>query len=328
MADTTKIEWTDATWQITTGCSVTSPGCKNCYAMRLAGTRLQHHPSRAGLTRDTKTGPVWTGEVRFNKQWLDQPLRWRRPRRIFVSAHGDLFHEALSDADIDRVFAVMALCPQHTFQCLTKRSERMRAYVTELRRSERWLTWKHPTFGHDIFDPFAAKYEVMFRRVWLGVSVEDQKRADERIPDLLATSAAVRFVSCEPLLGPVNLRRVDCDGDHEMDTLRPSTWREVWDADWSPDVTGEPLDESIEAFIDEGGVYPPTDNRPPGLDWAIVGAESGPRSRPMSDDWVRSIRDQCTAAGVPFMFKQRAVNGQKISLPELDGRQHADIPHA
>ena len=108
MADRTHIEWADATWNPITGCSVVSPGCTNCYAMKLAGTRLKHHPSRAGLTRDTKAGPIWNGVLRLNEAWLDQPLRWKRPRMIFVCAHGDLFHEDVPNAWIDRVFAVMA----------------------------------------------------------------------------------------------------------------------------------------------------------------------------------------------------------------------------
>lgn len=114
MADKTSIEWVaapdgtpGATWNPITGCSVVSPGCTNCYAMRLAGGRLKNEPSRAGLTQSSKAGPVWTGEVRFNRHWLDQPLRWRRSRRIFVCAHGDLFHEAVPDEWIDQVFAVM-----------------------------------------------------------------------------------------------------------------------------------------------------------------------------------------------------------------------------
>src|SRR6185437_9874546 len=100
-----------------------------CYAMKLAGTRLQHHSSRAGLTIDTSNGPVWNGQVRFNEQWLNQPLEWKRPRRIFVCAHGDLFHESVPNEWIDKVFAVMALAPWHTFQVLTKRPERMKAYL-------------------------------------------------------------------------------------------------------------------------------------------------------------------------------------------------------
>lgn len=121
MSDNTAIEWADATWNPITGCSVVSAGCTNCYAMRLAGGRLRHHPTRAGLTVPTKAGPVWTGEVRFNEAALLQPMRWTRPRRIFVCAHGDLFHEAIPTWWIDFVFAHMATTERHTFLVLTKR---------------------------------------------------------------------------------------------------------------------------------------------------------------------------------------------------------------
>ena len=131
MAEHSHIEWTDSTWQPITGCSIVSPGCTNCYAMKLAGSRLRHHPSRAGLTREVNGNHVWTGEVRLNEQWLTQPLTWKRPRRVFVCAHGDLFHEDVPDEWIDKVFAVMALSPQHTFQVLTKRAARMRKYCTD-----------------------------------------------------------------------------------------------------------------------------------------------------------------------------------------------------
>jgi protein gp37 len=207
MADGSTIEWTDATWQPITGCSIVSPGCTNCYAMKLAGGRLKRHPSRKGLTQDSKAGPVWTGEVRFNEQWLAQPLKWSKPRRIFVCAHGDLFAEKVPDEWIDRVFAVMALAPQHTFQVLTKRAGRMRDYITSRkafkhRENIRWIgnvqIEKNSHYGGTIRWPLP--------NVWLGVSVEDQARADERIPHLMAAPTAVRFLSCEPLLGPINLR--------------------------------------------------------------------------------------------------------------------------
>lgn len=202
MAEKTKIEWTDggATWNPITGCSVVSPGCTNCYAMRLAGTRLAHHSSRAGLTRDTKAGPVWTGEVRFNEQWLDQPLRWRRPRMIFVCAHGDLFHEAVPVDWIDAVFAVMSAADQHTFQVLTKRPERARAYICgmasgmdRLARFARWAT----------MDLVPDDMPWPLPNVWLGVSIEDQTRA-HRVWDLAHTPATVRWVSAEPLLTPLD----------------------------------------------------------------------------------------------------------------------------
>lgn len=281
MADHTKIEWTEATWNPITGCSVTSPGCTNCYAMKLAGTRLRHHESRAGLTVDSKAGPVWTGETRFNEQWLDQPLRWKRPRMIFVCAHGDLFHESVPDEWIDRVFAVMALCPQHTFQVLTKRSARMREYLTNITAARLMLATNQFSSAR----PQPLQWPLP--NVWLGVSVEDQARADERIPDLLATPAAVRWLSCEPLLDWVSLEDAaagetcldpECWGDCRCDTL----------AGFDPGCRRNGGDGTLTRKID----------------WVVVGGESGPGARPMHPDWARSLRDQCAAAGVPFFFKQ------------------------
>lgn len=286
MSDGTKIEWTDATWNPITGCSVVSPGCTNCYAMRLAGTRLRHHPSRAGLTMDTKAGPVWTGETRLNEQWLDQPLRWRRPRMIFVCAHGDLFHESVQDEDIDRVFAVLERARHHTFQVLTKRSARMRAYYEDGLTASR-VAVQVDRLGAG-FDGFSWPPP----NVWLGVSAEDQTRADERIPDLLATPAAVRWVSAEPLLGPIDL----------------------WGARYRYPKG------HLAGAVGNWGMSPR-------LDWIVAGGESGPGARPMHPDWARSIRDQCQAAGVPFHFKQwgewaQCAGYQDHVGVDLGGRQH------
>ena len=274
MADHTKIEWTDATWNPITGCSVHSPGCTNCYAMKLAGTRMKHHWSRKGLTVDTKAGPVWTGEVRFNEEWLTQPLRWKRPRMIFVCAHADLFHEKVPDEWIDRIFAVMALCPQHTFQVLTKRADRMRVYIQGLRDGTRRLYLNEHEFVRAPYEGGVPK------NIWLGVSVEDQKRANERIPDLLATPAAVRWLSCEPLLGPLNLISISTMQFRGAELLNT--------------LTGQPYG----LFGDECRYSVA------GLNWIVAGGESGPGARPMHPDWARSLRDQCAAAGVPFLFKQ------------------------
>lgn len=268
MAAQTDIEWTDATWNPITGCSVVSPGCTNCYAMKLAGTRLQHHPSRAGLTTMSKAGPVWNGQVRFNQDWLLQPLHWRKPRRIFVCAHGDLFAEGVPDVWINNVFAVMRLAPQHTFQVLTKRSERMRHYVSQS------YDRIHPAMNYAaiLSATGAVSHPAVDLTAWplpnvqLGVSAEDQQRADERIPDLLATPAAVRFISAEPLLGPI-------------------------------DITAIPRRRAE-------GYMRPLDGRFNTIDWVIVGGESGSGARPMHPDWVRALRDQCAAADVPFFFKQ------------------------
>lgn len=274
MAEHSSIEWTDATWNPITGCSVVSPGCTNCYAMKLAGTRLRHHPSREGLTNPSKAGPAWNGKVRLNEAWLAQPLDWKRPCRIFVCAHGDLFHDAVPEAWIDKVFAVMALAPWHTFQVLTKRSRRMREFVSnpgtpgrvydlacdmalgEMAGSaSRAKVVLIPSPGFEAMAPAGQHvrlYGWPLPNVWLGVSAEDQARADERIPDLVNTPAHVRFVSLEPLLGPIA------------------------------------LDGQVLAY----------------LDWVIVGGESGLNARPMHPDWARILRDQCQVAGVPFFFKQ------------------------
>lgn len=214
MADHTEIEWTDATWNPITGCSIVSPGCTHCYAMVLAGTRLKNHESRSGLTKQVNGNHVWTGEVRFNAQWLDQPLRWTKPRKIFVCAHGDLFAEGVPDEWIDQVFAVMALAPQHTFQVLTKRPKRMQEYVRALFLRSGTVACHAAWSSRGAQDPDGIYAQVSkavrthLPNVWLGVSVEDQRRADER-RDMLACLAAegwTTWVSYEPALGPIDWR--------------------------------------------------------------------------------------------------------------------------
>ena len=204
-----------------------TPGCTNCYAMRLAGGRLRNHPSRTGLTDLSKAGPVWNGAVRFNVKQLDQPLRWRKPRMIFVCAHGDLFHEAVYDEWIDRVFAVMALCPRHTFQVLTKRPQRMRDYLAVMEHEdqlERWCDAAVAISGDHNAEDRVYDIDWPLPNVWLGV-IEDRERADERIPPLLETPAAVRFVSCEPLLGPIDLQMIGGYPCEQRARLGPAvTW--------------------------------------------------------------------------------------------------------
>lgn len=297
MSDNTKIEWTDATWNPITGCKVVSPGCTNCYAMKLAGTRLAHHPSRSGLTIDTKAGPVWNGELRFNSEWLFQPLRWKRPRRIFVCAHGDLFAEGVEDSWLDQIFAVMACSPQHIFQVLTKRPKRMRDYLTTSMLEHR-LAAAQGQFDFPLESPGFWPH-LPLSNVWLGVSVEDQERARERIPLLLDTPATVRWISAEPLLGPLDLGCLDVDGDSFVDALHLRNWEDEiaqWrdsDEDWE------------EQFLDWYGLSVlPSGPMSSVLDWVVVGGESGSGARPMHPDWARSLRDQCAKAGVPFFFKQ------------------------
>jgi len=263
--------------------------------MRLAGTRLAHHPSRAGLTRDSKAGPVWTGDVRLNEQWLTQPLQWKRPRPIFVCAHGDLFAEGVPDEWIDRVFAVMALAPQHVFQVLTKRPERMRNYMNARRQeSARRGSLALASMGLMYSGP-PVRVSDPLDNVWLGVSVEDQRRADERIPDLLATPAAVRWISAEPLLGPLDLYNGDPDprlGGHKATRCYLGEWWELGDNPKGPPRQG--------------------------VDWIVVGGESGPGARVWDgfEAAARSIRDQCRAAGVPFFMKQMQ-GARKSAMPPI-----------
>ena len=279
MADKSFIEWTDATWNIVTGCSRVSAGCQLCWAERDAAGRLKNHPSRQGLT--DRHGR-WNGEVRFNGQWLDRPLRWQRPRRIFVASSGDLFHPMVHDSWIDEVFAVMALSPRHEFQVLTKRPSRMRSYCSSPDTSERIdrkiadLATGRFLFRDGHLD--AAGKIMPLRNVRLGVSAEDKPTADQRIWELLETPAASHWVSLEPLLGPICLS-----------SLAP----------------GRLAPTRVDALRGRR-FYGGSEMSCRALDWVVVGGESGPGYRPMEPDWAREIELQCRYAGVAFFMKQMA----------------------
>jgi len=260
-----KIEWTDRVWNPVTGCTKISPGCQNCYAERMA-KRLA---GRCGYPAD---GPF---KVTLHPERLEQPFRWREPSKIFVCSMGDLFHEDVPFDYIDRVFSVMYVSPEHTFMVLTKRPERMKEYFNtrprDSMKQERVLV---------IDEMGASNYSVSLplRNVWLGVTAENQEQADKRIPVLLQIPAAVRFVSVEPMLGPVDLTELPipyeiCNRGFNFNAL---------------------TDQDDEHFY----------NDHPKIDWVICGGESGPGARPMHPDWTRSLRDHCQAAGVPFFFKQ------------------------
>jgi len=249
-----------------------SPGCDGCYAARTAHVRAGNPSLKgayAGVTERTEGGVDWTGLVRPLPERLHLPLGWRKPRLIFVNSMADTFHRGLPDEFVAEIFAVMAATPRHTYQVLTKRHARMRALLS----SARFVDMVRAKL--DEVAP-GARLEWPLPNVWAGVSVEDQKRADIRIPALLETPAAVRFLSCEPLLGPVDLSLAMCPGVDEYGhglTARQVRW----------------------------GCYPKAIAK---IDWVIVGGESGPNARPMHPDWARTIRDQCTTAGVAFFFKQ------------------------
>jgi protein gp37 len=246
VSDATKIQWTDSTWNPVRGCTKVSPGCKNCYAERFAERwrGIPGHPFEQGF------------DVRLVPEALDLPLRWKKPRRVFVNSMSDLFHPDVPDEFIARVFGTMTRAPQHVFQVLTKRADRMRDWVT--------------------------RFPGLCFNVWLGVSVENQATADERIPELLATPAAIRFLSCEPLLGPVELPMPKIMVGFPRHITRDRR------------AIGAPLT----------------------LHWVIVGGESGPGARPCHTDWIRSVVEQCKAAGVPVFVKQLGAHATDLRADE------------
>jgi protein gp37 len=284
MSDKSSIEWTDATWNPVSGCTKVSPGCDYCYAERF--TERFH-------------GKGSFATVRLHPDRLDLPLRWREPRKVFVNSMSDLFHADVPDEFIARVFAVMFCAPRHTFQVLTKRHARMRALLDS--HDFVLLVDRALYNDHGRTKPHEALSVWPLPNVWLGVSVENQQWADIRIPALLETPAAMRFLSCEPLLGPVDPSRFLNPGCHS-DSDGDCSWRGCPQArDAEPATSGRHCPFDRWANFGDDWDLP---QRPISIDWVIVGGESGPGARPIHPQWARDIRDQCVAAGVPFLFKQ------------------------
>lgn len=208
-----KIEWTDRVWNPVRGCSMVSRGCENCYAMRQAHRFSGPGLPFEGLTKSTKNGPKWTGTVELMDEVLGAPLRWKKPSKVFVNSMSDLFHEDVPFEFIDLVFAAMAIAQQHTFQILTKRPERALDWFNHKDRSWhptmegdqriRFQTYHH--FGHEVS---CKDWKWPLPNVWIGASAEDQGTANKRLPYLLQVPASLRFLSCEPLLGPLTLHGV------------------------------------------------------------------------------------------------------------------------
>jgi protein gp37 len=292
------IEWTSETWNSVVGCQRVSPGCEHCYAERIAAQRLEPNEKAAdydGIAERTDAGPRWTGRVDTLPHKLDEPLSWNVPRRVFVNSMSDLFHPAVPFEFIAAVFGVIARAKSHTFQVLTKRPNRIRKffkwlgepvhhehlntdrddYTADAPAPVRCIaSWAYrkitPHESRRAFTRYSA-WDWPLPNVWLGVSAEDQQRADERIPTLLKCPAAVRFVSCEPLLARTELDRIEIE----------------------PDARD-------------------------GLDWVIVGGESGPEARSCHVDHIREIVDDCEAADVPVFVKQLGANPiHDLHDPEL-----------
>jgi protein gp37 len=329
------IEWTDVTWNPVRGCSRVSEGCRNCYAERQAarfGAPLVRdatgEPSGGGPFEGFVRDGKWTGRVELVLAKLLEPLSWRKPRRVFVNSMSDLFHEALPFESIDRVFAVMALAQQHTFQVLTKRPERMREYLNGPMSADRYvamLGFVAETKPNADMADFGLRIEagkLLIPNVWLGVSVEDQATADARIPVLLDTPAAVRFVSAEPLLGQLKLEayvqprtrfHLACD---VQGMIRNRSFSSLLDDDGS-EIPRERAEAHLHSLAERGVKLIPTSgcddfdpqkgcrgHRLPRLDWLIVGGESGPGARPCYVEHVRSVVELARAAGVACFVKQ------------------------
>lgn len=280
-----KIQWLNIpgykgeTWNPLLGCMKVSEGCKNCYAEKQA-FRIAHMGNEGYKKVTNFPDKGWNGETEIVADSFYKPLQWKRPRVIFVCSMGDLFFSKHEELEIDKVFAIAALCPQHIFIILTKRPKQMAAYFN-IGNEELIGKWEEGSYeigiadkNDDIDAPAVFIYNRTHRQwplknIWLGVSAENQKQADIRIKFLLETPAVVHGVSIEPMLGSLNLiPHINLEKEN------------------SPHPGGD-------VRSTEGG-----------LDWVICGGESGHKARPTHPDWVRSIRDQCKAANTPFFFKQ------------------------
>lgn len=313
MSGATKISWCEATWNPVIGCSKTSPGCLNCYAERMAG-RLAAMFSRG--YSEVVTDGRWNGKTVFVESELEKPLHWKTPRIIFPFSMSDPFHESVPFEWIDRAYAVMALCPQHTFMLLTKRVERMAEYCSDLVRlsvaveeeadaihplvkqvrwddlpNERQRTLDLLNQFEKGLDSISELYRKPLPNVCHMTTVCNQNEADKNIPVLLQVPSAMRGVSIEPMLGAIAfVRRTPRTGPGSSQPAAPPTW------DVKNYLTG------WRGFIDHKGKGAGYSEKH--LDYVVVGGESGPGARPLHPDWVRGVRDQCVAAGVKFHFKQ------------------------
>jgi protein gp37 len=319
----TDIEWTDATWSPVTGCDRVSDGCDNCYALTLAKRLKAMGSPKYQTDGDPRTSGPGFG-VATHETALTLPLRWKKPRKIFVNSMSDLFHHKVPVEFIARVFAVMAATPQHTYQILTKRPSRARAILTDkcrcgaghvpgihFRSAMSWAATKHNPDYITGLDAGQVYFDAGWPlpNVWIGTSVENQRLADVRIPHLLATPAAVRWLSCEPLLGPIDLFGKVGNGHRP----RLTYWLDGRPG-WGPAQIG-PTGVAMQELVTG-----------PKVDWVVAGGESGAGYRPLNLDWARGLRDQCVRAGIPFMFKQVGGRTPRAGGRELDGRTWDQYP--
>lgn len=338
MSESSAIEWTDATWNPVLGCTHVSEGCDNCYAAREASGRLSGHPLYAGLARNGK----FTGEVRLVPERLEDPLRWRRPRLVFVNSMSDLFHDAVPDEFIARVFAVMAAAHQHIFQVLTKRPARMRSLLSDrdFIAGLAGRIWRSPpqrTEGR-VIEPWYP-----LPNVWLGTSVETQKWADVRIPKLLETPAAVRFLSCEPLLGPLdlNLVPIPIHGPRDL-AIRQLDWVIVggesgpgarpMHPEWARDLLIQCLVARVPFFFKQWGEWAPAGYEGTHLlhvNGSLVDRAGATQRVPLNPSSVHTRYQDVDLVhrGHPGWVRVRRV-GKRAAGRQLDGRLWDQMPKA
>lgn len=331
MANNSKIEWTQRTWNVVTGCDKVSPGCGlarpnsndgelgltgGCYAMTMARRLKAMGQAKYQNDGDPRTSGPGFG-VTMHPDSVTAPLEWSKPSKVFVNSMSDLFHDKIDAYFIAQVFAVMAATPQHTYQLLTKRHGRMRSLLSS--EEFRWAT--KDAYAQLHLDGLIPGQPLAINawplpNLWLGVSAEDQHWANIRIPALLETPAAVRWISAEPLLGPIDLTRISRPSGHQPELVWDVLGRRygvpgLWQAPMKPDA---------------------------GLNWVVTGGESGPGARPAHPDWFRSIRDQCKDTGVAYLHKQHGAYTWQLSgpyrAPDLyvnaetgDALVEADVPN-
>lgn len=339
---TTSIEWTEVTWNPVRGCSRVSPGCDNCYAMRQAHRSSGPGGAYEGLTTIRKGKVDWAGMARLVPEQLEAPLRRRKPTTYFVNSMSDLFHDSLAKEEIAAVFAVMAACSHHTFQVLTKRAKRMLEVVTELYASDASLLY-------DAAEELAGRmgwchvgeddWKLPLPNVWLGVSAENQEQADKRIPLLLKCHAAIRWVSAEPLLGPLDpeaylrdSRIIHMSMSIEGALANVDALDSVTDTDGNPMPRAE-VREALETLRAAGArVIPAGDcdnfddqkgclgHVNPHVDWVVVGGESGNGARPFELSWAHEIVTACQQADVACFVKQ--LGRRPEHAPDGSGRRY------
>jgi protein gp37 len=321
---TTNIQWCDETWNIIVGCSRVpgSPGCARCYAAKAAKSpRLQQFPQYQAVGK-------WDGTVEFVKSQLIKPLFWKKPKIIFVCSMADLFHANVPDEWIHQVMTVAALSPQHTFQILTKRPERMKEYFSQ---QSLWSKW-YEAAKENIWDAVSEKFGGLINlqqyfinqpfplsNVWLGVSTENQQMADKRIPILLQIPATVRFLSCEPLLEEIILSRYHSNGIGYLGQKIKCS---------NCGVTGiKPPDKYYQYCWQCQAQMLWLE---PTISLVIVGGESGPNSRPCHIEWLESIVQQCHAAKTSVFVKQLGANaifgGQQFKTRNKKGGEIVEFP--